>query len=212
MQRTTHDRSCRSAATGRGADRGADPWRPVLMRWSEDNGLAKYWLAELPLGTSGKQLHCNASVASGGTGNVVSVTGGLTSLKTEEARETPVWATLQSGGAELMVTRDGDPIDPAGQGILFYLYSPDLAALRGQLLANGVEAGEIEDGTPGPRQEMKVTDPDGYVLMVAQIEPDEPDSARLEGSLGELDAAGEDFQSEDERADHTDLPEQGDRV
>jgi len=89
-------------------------------------------------------------------------------------RESPVWAALQSGGAELMVTRDGDSIDPAGQGILFYLYSPDLAALRAQLLANGVEAGEIEDGTPGPREEMKVIDPDGYVLRVAQIEPDPP--------------------------------------
>jgi Glyoxalase/Bleomycin resistance protein/Dioxygenase superfamily len=89
-------------------------------------------------------------------------------------RNCPVWAALQSGGAELMVTRDGDPIDPAGQGILFYLYSPDLAALRVQLLANSVEAGEIEDGTPGPREEMEVTDPDGYVLRVAQIEPDEP--------------------------------------
>ena len=86
-------------------------------------------------------------------------------------RERAVWAALQSEGAELMLTRDGDSIDPAGQGVLFYLYSPDLAALRVQLLASsGINAGEIEDGTPGPRQEMKVTDPDGYVLMVAQIE------------------------------------------
>lgn len=92
-------------------------------------------------------------------------------------RETPVWAALQSGGAELMITRDGDPIDPTGQGILFYLYSPDLAALRAQLLTNGIEARKIENGTPGPREEMKVTDPDGYVLMVAQIEPDEPAGA-----------------------------------
>lgn len=89
-------------------------------------------------------------------------------------RATPVWAALQSDGAELMVTRDGDPIDPAGQGILFYLYSPDLAALRNQLIANSVEAEEIEDGTPGPREEMTVIDPDGYVLRVAQIEMDEP--------------------------------------
>jgi hypothetical protein len=70
-----------------------------------------------------------------------------------------------------MVTRDGDAIDPAGQGVLFYLYAPDLAALRAQLLAAGVEAGEVEDGPPGVRQEMRVTDPDGYVLMIAQIEP-----------------------------------------
>ena len=61
-----------------------------------------------------------------------------------------------------MVTLDGDPIDPAGQGVLFYLYSPDLAALRVQLLANGVDVGEISDGTPAPRQQMKLTDLDGY--------------------------------------------------
>ena len=36
-----------------------------------------------------------------------------------------------------MVTTDGDPIDPAGQGVLFYLYSHDLPALRQQLLASG---------------------------------------------------------------------------
>lgn len=33
------------------------------------------------------------------------------------------------------------------------------------------------------------------------------DSARLERSLGEPDAAGEDFQSQDERANHAELPE-----
>lgn len=89
-------------------------------------------------------------------------------------RGTAVWADLHSESAGLMVTTDGDPIDPAGQGVLFYLYSNDLAALRQQLLANGIDAGEIEDGTPGPSEQMQLTDPDGYVLMVAQIEPDEP--------------------------------------
>ena len=96
---------------------------------------------------------------------------GFTVTSVYKYRERPVWAALQSEGAELMVTLDGDPIDPAGQGVLFYLYSPDLAALRAQLLANGVDVGEIRDGTPAPRQQMKLTDPDGYVLMVAQIEP-----------------------------------------
>lgn len=71
-----------------------------------------------------------------------------------------------------MVTT-GDAIDQAGQGVSFYLYARDLAALREQLLAEGIDAGEIVDGTPGPRQEMKLTDPDGYALMVAQIEPPE---------------------------------------
>jgi hypothetical protein len=27
-----------------------------------------------------------------------------------------------------------------------------------------------EDGTPGPSEQMSVSDPDGYVLMVAQLE------------------------------------------
>ena len=86
-------------------------------------------------------------------------------------RGRPVWAALRSEGAALMVTTDGASIDPAGQGVLFYLYSSNLAALREQLLADGIEVGEIADGTPGPRQEMQLTDPDGYVLMVAQVEP-----------------------------------------
>jgi hypothetical protein len=89
-------------------------------------------------------------------------------------RGTPVWAALRSEGAELMVSTDGDPIDPAGQGVLFYLYSTNLAALRGQLLAEGVDVGEIFDGTPGPPEQMQMTDPDGYVLMVAQVEPRQP--------------------------------------
>jgi hypothetical protein len=84
-----------------------------------------------------------------------------------------VWAELRSDGAELMVSTDGDSIDPAGQGVLFYLYSDNLAGLREQILVEGIDVGEIVDGTPGPRQEMKLTDPDGYVLMVAQVEPSE---------------------------------------
>jgi len=90
-----------------------------------------------------------------------------------EYRGTPVWAALRSEGAELMVSTDGDPIDPAGQGVLFYLYSENLAALREQLLSGGIHVGEIVDGAPGPRQEMRLTDPDGYVLMVAQLEAPE---------------------------------------
>ncbi|MBS1894252.1 MAG: hypothetical protein JST59_23370, partial [Actinobacteria bacterium] len=68
-----------------------------------------------------------------------------------------------------MLTLDGHPIEPAGQGVLFYLYSTDLAGLRERLLAAG-----IEDGSPGPSEEMRVVDPDDYVLMIAQIETTDP--------------------------------------
>lgn len=80
-----------------------------------------------------------------------------------------VWAALESEGAEAMFQRSDAP-EPERQGVLFYLYTHDLAALRDQLLTAGIQAGEIEDGSPGPSQEMRVIDPDGYVLMVAQIE------------------------------------------
>ena len=80
------------------------------------------------------------------------------------------WAKVRSGDAELMFEGTDGPSDPDRQRVLFYLYSHDLAALRAQLLAVGIDAGEIVDGSPGPREEMRVTDPDGYVLMIAQID------------------------------------------
>jgi uncharacterized glyoxalase superfamily protein PhnB len=97
---------------------------------------------------------------------------GFTLASVYKYKGTPVWAELESGGTRMMVSTDGDPVDPAGQGILFYLYSSDLTALREQLVQAGIKAGPIVDGTPGPLQELKLADPDGYVLMVAQTEPE----------------------------------------
>ena len=90
----------------------------------------------------------------------------------EEAkyRDRLSWALLRSGDAEIMFEGTHSPSDPGRQRVLFYLYSHDLAALRNQLLAAGIDAGQIEDGSPGPREEMRLTDPDGYVLMIAQID------------------------------------------
>lgn len=80
------------------------------------------------------------------------------------------WAALESGSAQLMLARADAPIDPHRQAVLFYLYSEHLPELRKRLVAAGIAAGEIVDGTPGPRWEMQVADPDGYCLMVAQTE------------------------------------------
>ncbi len=95
---------------------------------------------------------------------------GFTPTSVYKYRDSLAWAALESGGAEIMFEGSGEPIDPGQQTILFYLYSHELTALRDQLLAAGIAAGEIEDGSPGPRQEMRVLDPDGYVLMIAQID------------------------------------------
>jgi hypothetical protein len=83
-----------------------------------------------------------------------------------------VWASMGRASAALMLAEGEAPIDARAQGVLFYLYAENLAGLRDHLVAHGVTAGEIVDGSPGPKREMRVTDPDGYCLMVAQIDGD----------------------------------------
>ncbi|MGH3787053.1 MAG: hypothetical protein ACRDRG_10990 [Pseudonocardiaceae bacterium] len=62
--------------------------------------------------------------------------------------------------AELMLAETEEPVDAARQGVLFYLYSSDLVGLRAHLRANGAAPSDIADGSPGPREEMRVDDPD----------------------------------------------------
>lgn len=97
---------------------------------------------------------------------------GFTVVDTFEPDGELAWAFLESDGARLMLARASAPIDHHAQAVLFYLYARDLDGLRDHLVAVGASPGEIFDGTPGPKREMRVADPDGYVLMIAQIEPD----------------------------------------
>jgi hypothetical protein len=69
-----------------------------------------------------------------------------------------------------MLARADAPVVAREQAVLFYLFSRDLLRSRGRLIAVGIDAGEITDGRPGPNAEMRLEDPDGYVLMVAQVE------------------------------------------
>jgi len=80
------------------------------------------------------------------------------------------WAALESRDAQLMLAHASAPIERDKQAVLFYLHADDLAALREHLLAKGVTVGEIRDGSPGPAREMGLADPDGWCLMVAEIE------------------------------------------
>jgi catechol 2,3-dioxygenase-like lactoylglutathione lyase family enzyme len=81
-----------------------------------------------------------------------------------------LWAFLERGDARLMVAEAGEAVDPHVQAVLFYLYTRDLDGLRARLVADGVQAGEITTGNLGPDRQMAVVDPDGYVLMLAEIE------------------------------------------
>jgi catechol 2,3-dioxygenase-like lactoylglutathione lyase family enzyme len=95
---------------------------------------------------------------------------GFEPVDTHEPGGELLWAFLQVERASLMLARAGAPIDHREQAVLFYLYAHDLAGLRDHLVACGLAPGEIVDGSPGPRHEMRVADPDGYVLMIAQID------------------------------------------
>src|SRR5688572_15598978 len=75
-------------------------------------------------------------------------------------------------GPNLMLTRSARAIDAGAQDVLFYLYAADLAALRDQLLAAGISAGEISFPEYLPNGEFRVQDPDGYTLMIAQSTAD----------------------------------------
>src|SRR6476620_17160 len=95
---------------------------------------------------------------------------GFTARDTHEHDTGLDWAALESSQAQLMVARATAPVEADQQAVLFYLYSKDLADLREHLVAEGVAGGAIREGTPGPRREMALTDPDGYCLMIAQIQ------------------------------------------
>ena len=79
-----------------------------------------------------------------------------------------VWALLVGGSARLMVAQADQEIDPRAQAVLFYLYAPDLAALREELAGGNVLVGEIDHPEYLPNGVMRLEDPDGYVLLIAQ--------------------------------------------
>jgi catechol 2,3-dioxygenase-like lactoylglutathione lyase family enzyme len=79
-----------------------------------------------------------------------------------------VWALLVSGSGRLMVSQASEEIEPRAQAILFYLFTPDVAALREKLEREGVPVGEIDHPEYMPSGVFRVEDPDGYVLLIAQ--------------------------------------------
>ena len=78
----------------------------------------------------------------------------------------PSWAWLERGEAKLMLARAESPIDRERQGVLFYLYYPDVSETKRELEGAGIESGAIEYPFYAPKGEFQVIDPDGYCLMI----------------------------------------------
>ncbi len=84
----------------------------------------------------------------------------------------PVWAWLESEKANLMVGLADGPIDAPQQAILFYLYVDNIKESHASVSELGHSPGEIKYPFYMPGGECRLEDPDGYVLMLAQIEAD----------------------------------------
>ena len=81
----------------------------------------------------------------------------------------PVWAWLESERANLMVGQADGPVEASRQAVLFYLYFDDIEQTHAALSELGHSLGEIRHPFYMPGGECRLEDPDGYVLMLAQI-------------------------------------------
>lgn len=100
------------------------------------------------------------------------------------------WASIVCGGARIMLARASGPIAAEDQAVLLYMHGADVQGLRAHLVSRGVrdsgpftgqpgpaggrsrEAGEVFDVTRPfymPAGEVRVHDPDGYVLLIGQL-------------------------------------------
>lgn len=73
-----------------------------------------------------------------------------------------------------MLTCAECPVKAEEQSALFYLYAHDLVALRKTLLTAGLQPSEIKYPEYLPAGEFRLSDPDGFCLMVAQSGRDTP--------------------------------------
>ena len=79
-----------------------------------------------------------------------------------------IWTWLRCGDCHVMFSRADGPIDETKQGVMFYLYTENIIAMREHLIAHFVQCSEIKCPFYMPQGEMTVTDPDGYCLIIAQ--------------------------------------------
>jgi catechol 2,3-dioxygenase-like lactoylglutathione lyase family enzyme len=93
-----------------------------------------------------------------------------------ESDGTLVWAFVAStedvphrAAARLMLALADEPIDPSAQAVLFYCWTPDVATLQSELRDAGIETSEIHHPHYMSAGELRIVDPDGYVLLVGQL-------------------------------------------
>ena len=77
------------------------------------------------------------------------------------------WARLHCEGGAIMMLLAEEPVDRTrASSIPICMYADDLPALRQHLLAQGVSVSKINRPPHMPSGEIRVEDPDGYVIFV----------------------------------------------
>lgn len=82
-----------------------------------------------------------------------------------------VWALLESGTSRLMLAQAAEPIEANKQAVLLYGYSENVAELRSHLVDSGLQVPPLRFPDHMTAGEIRLEDPDGYVVLVGQLEP-----------------------------------------
>jgi catechol 2,3-dioxygenase-like lactoylglutathione lyase family enzyme len=80
----------------------------------------------------------------------------------------------RAAGARLMIAAAVGPIDSSKQAVLFYCWTDDARTLHAELEAAGIEVGPVEHPFYMRAGEFEVVDPDGYVVVVGQLDAVQP--------------------------------------
>jgi glyoxalase/bleomycin resistance protein/dioxygenase superfamily protein len=86
------------------------------------------------------------------------------------------WARLHCDGGAVMFLRAEEPLDPRRVTTMLCMYTPDLVALRDQLLAAGIQVPAIKYPEYMPSGETQMPDPDGYSVLIAHWGKTEQDA------------------------------------
>jgi hypothetical protein len=102
---------------------------------------------------------------------------GLDLRNSQEEDGVLVWAFVASAaanpndaGARLMLAAADEPVTPSAQAVLFYCWTHDIRRLHEKLESAGMNPGPIEHPFYMRSGEFRLVDPDGYVLLVGQLD------------------------------------------
>lgn len=76
------------------------------------------------------------------------------------------WARIECEGGAIMFLRAEKPIDASAQAVLLYMYTQHLTELRDTLVSKGVKVGPITRPDYMRSGELRLDDPDGYIVLV----------------------------------------------